>query len=79
MIKKEQLKSCTYKNYTKNQTTPRKKTLTFLYNQNPAVTYPPIPLRGSTIGAGGLNFSVRNGKRCFPSAITTGKLLLKIV
>ena len=27
----------------------------------------------STIGAGGLNFSVRNGKRCYPSAIATGK------
>ena len=26
----------------------------------------------STIGAGGLNFSVRNGKRCNPSAIATG-------
>ena len=26
---------------------------------------------GSTIGAGGLNFSVRNGKRCGPSAIAT--------
>ena len=27
----------------------------------------------STIGARGLNYSVRNGKRCFPSAITTGR------
>src|SRR5437899_315363 len=26
------------------------------------------------VGAGGLNFSVRNGKRCDPSAIATGKL-----
>src|SRR5437667_4900702 len=26
----------------------------------------------STIGAEGLNFSVRNGKRCFPLAIATG-------
>ena len=26
----------------------------------------------STIGAGGLNFSVRNGKRCFPAAMTAG-------
>src|SRR5687768_1065489 len=33
-------------------------------------TLPP-GLPGSTIGAGGLNFSVRNGKRCFPSAKTT--------
>jgi hypothetical protein len=24
----------------------------------------------STIGAGGLNFSVRNGKRCIPAAMT---------
>ena len=30
---------------------------------------------GSTIGAGGLNFSVRNGKRCDPSAIATPNLL----
>ena len=35
-------------------------------------TLPP-GLPGSTIGAGGLNFSVRNGKRCFPSAIATPK------
>src|SRR5262249_1844422 len=28
---------------------------------------------GSTIGAGGLNFSVRNGKRCDPSAKATPK------
>src|SRR6185369_17570404 len=33
-------------------------------------TLPP-GLPGSTIGAGGLNFSVRNGKRCFPSAVAT--------
>jgi hypothetical protein len=33
-------------------------------------TLPP-GLPGSTIGAGGLNFSVRNGKRCDPSAIAT--------
>ena len=26
----------------------------------------------STISASGLNFSVRNGKRCFPAAIVTG-------
>ena len=32
----------------------------------------PHSLPCSTIGAGGLNFSVRNGKRCFPSAIATG-------
>ena len=28
----------------------------------------------STIGAGGLNCSVRNGKRCFPAAMTAGSL-----
>gem|GEM_PF-6087195 len=28
-------------------------------------------LDGSTIGVGGLNFSVRNGKRCISTAITT--------
>ena len=28
----------------------------------------------STIGAGGLNGSVRNGKRCDPSAMVTGKI-----
>ena len=27
--------------------------------------------RGSTISAGGLNYSVRNGKRCSPTAIVT--------
>ena len=27
----------------------------------------------STIGAGGLNFCVRDGNRCFPSAIAAGK------
>ena len=31
----------------------------------------------STIGAGGLNDSVRNGKRCGPSAIATGNRNLK--
>ena len=32
---------------------------------------PTLPLLRSTIGAGGLNFSVRNGKRWNPAAITT--------
>ena len=31
----------------------------------------PRPPGRSTIGAGGLNFSVRNGKRCIPAAIVT--------
>jgi hypothetical protein len=34
----------------------------------------PGPCEPSTIGAAGLNFSVRNGKRCFPRAIATGNL-----
>src|ERR671924_1612615 len=33
-------------------------------------TLPPR-LRGSTIGAGGLNFRVRNGNGCLPSAMIT--------
>ena len=39
-------------------------------NQKEAATYSPA-LHCSTIGAGGLNFSVRNGKRWDPTAITT--------
>ena len=35
-----------------------------------AASYSPA-LHCSTIGAGGLNFSVRNGKRWAPAAITT--------
>ena len=30
--------------------------------------------KASTIGAAGLNFSVRNGKRCCPRAVATRKL-----
>ena len=37
-----------------------------------AATYSPA-LHRSTIGAGGLNFSVRDGKRWGPAAITTSK------
>ena len=33
--------------------------------------------RNSTISAGGLNYSVRDGKRCFPAAIATRKLSFK--
>ena len=40
------------------------------YRQCPTL---PQGLPSSTIGAEGLNFSVRNGKRCFPLAIITGK------
>ena len=32
---------------------------------------PTLPHNCSTIGVGGLNFSVRNGKRWIPNAITT--------
>ena len=39
--------------------------------RTPAVTYSPT-LPGSTIGAGGLNGSVRYGKRWIPAAIATG-------
>ena len=38
--------------------------------QKEAATYSPA-LHCSTIGAGGLNFSVRDGKRWDPAAITT--------
>src|SRR4051794_7031603 len=34
----------------------------------------PGPCEPSTIGAERLNFSVRNGKRCFPLAIATERL-----
>lgn len=42
-------------------------------HDKPAATYSPRPEGPSTIGAEGLNCSVRNGKRCFPLAIATGK------
>jgi hypothetical protein len=42
--------------------------------KNLAATYSPT-LSGSTIGAAGLNCSVRYGKRCFPRAIATKKLV----
>ena len=43
-----------------------------LIKEKPAATYSPRPEGPSTIGAEGLNCSVRNGKRCFPLASTTG-------
>ena len=58
-----------------------------LYEKGPGIDFrghskemgrrPTLPpgLPGSTIGAGGLNFSVRNGKRCDPSAIATPTML----
>ena len=37
---------------------------------------PTLPQKNcSTIGAGGLNYCVRDGNRCDPSAITTGKII----
>jgi ferredoxin len=47
------------------------------YNKKSFRRRPTLPHRHrcSTIGAGGLNFCVRDGNRCFPSAITTGKLI----
>ena len=39
----------------------------------PAATYSPTKRICSTISARGLNFCVRNGNRCDPSAITTRK------
>ena len=42
----------------------------FLCKQKGAATYSPA-LHCSTIGASGLNFSVRDGKRWDPAAITT--------
>ncbi len=40
---------------------------------------PTLPggLPPSTIGAGGLNYRVRNGNGCFPTAMATGNLWLK--
>ena len=43
--------------------------LSYLSRRRPTL---PGLLKPSTIGAEGLNFSVRNGKRCFPLAIATG-------
>ena len=40
-----------------------------------AATYSPA-LRCSTIGAPGLNFSVRDGKRCIHCTIITNKLII---
>ena len=37
-------------------------------------TFPPS-CPGSIIGAGGLNFRVRDGNGCFPSAIATGNVM----
>ena len=42
-----------------------------------ATTYSPVFMH-STIGATRLNFSVRNGKRCLPSAIATLKIVVSL-
>jgi hypothetical protein len=64
-----------------NETPPKKKRLTnsaFRFvgvapkKKKPATTYSPTRKASSTIGAGGLYFCVRNGNRCFSSAIVTG-------
>jgi hypothetical protein len=47
---------------------PLKAALLWVSRRRP--TLPP-GFPGSTIGAGGLNFRVRNGAGCIPSAITT--------
>lgn len=44
--------------------------------KNPAMTYFPVI---SIIGAGGLNFRVRNGNGCGPSAKIAGKTFAKTV
>ena len=57
-----------------------KKGLSFFYDnphfEKKAITYSPTLYR-STIGASGLNFSVRDGKRWNPAAIVTYKVLKK--
>ena len=41
-----------------------------------AATYSPTGTPRSTIGAGGLNFRVRHGTGCVPSAMTTENLFV---
>jgi hypothetical protein len=50
---------------------PRRAARVTLNRRRPTL---PGPCEPSTIGAVGLNFSVRNGKRCFPHAKATGNL-----
>jgi hypothetical protein len=42
------------------------------FDEIPAASYSPIRRPHSTIGAGGLNFRVRDGNGCDPSALATG-------
>ena len=57
--------------YTKYQKAQKNlKDIVSLRFEKVAASYSPA-LHCSTIGAGGLNFSVRNGKRWDPAAITT--------
>ena len=65
---KETMKNWQWKN--DNEKGPRRQMCHRGPNQKEAATYSPA-LHCSTIGAGGLNFSVRNGKRWDPTAITT--------
>ena len=53
-----------------NEKAPGKLILEAFLLKKTAASYSPA-LHCSTIGAGGLNFSVRNGKRWDPTAITT--------
>ena len=55
---------------TRKGTKKRLQTLRTTVSEKMAASYSPA-LHCSTIGAGGLNFSVRNGKRWDPAAITT--------
>src|SRR5437899_7561337 len=41
------------------------------FRKDPAASYSPTRRPCSTIGAGGLNFRVRDGNGCFPAAIAT--------
>src|SRR5438477_2389139 len=50
---------------------PRGRPFVLIKRRRPTL---PGPRGPSTIGAEGLNFSVRNGKRCFPLAIATERL-----
>src|ERR1035437_9730140 len=43
-------------------------------DKDPAASYSPTGRPSSTIGAGGLNFRVRNGNGSITSAIATGRL-----
>ena len=50
--------------------------LALVIRQRPTLPGTHVP---STIGAGGLNFRVRNGNGCDPTAITTGNLDAQLI